>query len=237
MRLLAIQEILALDGLALPLALIARPLVAPGKVGQMELEREAPIAAKRIATEMRDEPDALIDAFASPSFGPASWRHPRRRATGIECSATSSMTKTATGLHQRPSRTRARLEDPPLCSRAPRAGAKVTLYRVRPSHRSPTSRSYPAACPERRAAGTLLVYLDQSDQAKVLCRYFGLIAAITLLLLGAGVAMPAACLDPGPRARARPKRKCAISRITTRSPASPIANRSATARNGHARAA
>jgi hypothetical protein len=40
-------------GLALPLALIAMAAVlAPGKVGQMELEREAHIAAKRIATEL-----------------------------------------------------------------------------------------------------------------------------------------------------------------------------------------
>jgi hypothetical protein len=39
---------------------------------------------------------------------------------------------------------------------------------------------------------TLLVYLDQSEQAAVLSRYFGLIAAITMLLLGAGVATPIA---------------------------------------------
>ena len=40
--------------------------------------------------------------------------------------------------------------------------------------------------------GTLLVYLDQSEQAKMLSRYFGLIAAVTMLLLGAGVATPIA---------------------------------------------
>ena len=40
--------------------------------------------------------------------------------------------------------------------------------------------------------GTLLVYLDQSERAKVLSRYFGLIAAVTMLLLGVGVAMPIA---------------------------------------------
>jgi hypothetical protein len=39
---------------------------------------------------------------------------------------------------------------------------------------------------------TLLVYLDQSEQASVLSHYFGLVAAITMLLLGAGVATPIA---------------------------------------------
>jgi hypothetical protein len=40
--------------------------------------------------------------------------------------------------------------------------------------------------------GTLRVYLDQSEQASALSRYFGLIAGATLLLLGAGVATPIA---------------------------------------------
>ena len=40
--------------------------------------------------------------------------------------------------------------------------------------------------------GTLVVYLDQSDQAAVLSRYFNLVAAITLLLLSAGIAVPGA---------------------------------------------
>jgi hypothetical protein len=42
------------------------------------------------------------------------------------------------------------------------------------------------------ADGTLIVYLDQSEQANALSRYFGLIAGVTLLLLGAGVATPIA---------------------------------------------
>src|SRR6478672_5371440 len=49
------------------------------------------------------------------------------------------------------------------------------------------------------ADGTLIVYLDQSEQANALSRYFGLIAGVTLLLLGAGVANPdRACLDAQP---------------------------------------
>src|SRR4029079_11740891 len=36
--------------------------------------------------------------------------------------------------------------------------------------------------------GRLLVYLDQSSEASAFSRYFGLIAAIMLLLLGAGLA-------------------------------------------------
>ncbi|MHA1134584.1 MAG: diguanylate cyclase domain-containing protein, partial [Alphaproteobacteria bacterium] len=40
--------------------------------------------------------------------------------------------------------------------------------------------------------GTLIVYLDQSDQASVLSSYFSVIALVTLTLLGVGVTMPAA---------------------------------------------
>ena len=40
--------------------------------------------------------------------------------------------------------------------------------------------------------GTLLVYLDQSELAKILSRYYGPVAAITMLLLGAGIATPIA---------------------------------------------
>jgi diguanylate cyclase (GGDEF)-like protein len=40
--------------------------------------------------------------------------------------------------------------------------------------------------------GTLLVYLDQSERAKILSRYYGPVAAITMLLLGAGIATPIA---------------------------------------------
>jgi diguanylate cyclase (GGDEF)-like protein len=40
--------------------------------------------------------------------------------------------------------------------------------------------------------GTLFVYLNQTDQANVLSDYFGIIAAITLLLLGVGIATPVA---------------------------------------------
>ena len=40
--------------------------------------------------------------------------------------------------------------------------------------------------------GTLVVYLDQSDQAAVLANYFDWVVGITLALLGAGIAVPAA---------------------------------------------
>ena len=62
----------------------------------------------------------------------------------------------------------------------------------------------------------MLVYLDQSEQAKVLSRYFGLIAAVTMLLLGAGVATPIALAWTRSRESGGRKSVCAISRITTR---------------------
>ena len=48
-----------------------------------------------------------------------------------------------------------------------------------------------------------MVYLDQSDQAKVLSSYFGRVTAITLLLLGVGIAVPAAFAWIRGRARGR----------------------------------
>jgi hypothetical protein len=58
---------------------------------------------------------------------------------------------------------------------------------------------------------TSLVYLDQSERAMMLSRYYGLVTAVTMLLLGAGVATPIACLDAQP-ATARSRGAAAPSR-------------------------
>jgi diguanylate cyclase (GGDEF)-like protein len=181
-------------GLALPLALIALAAVlAPGKVGQMELEREAQIAAKRIATELGDEPSALIDAFAKPSLAPhlgaildASGYGGRvLRYELYDEEGRLSFTSGKAGLvldHGDPNLTGAAPVREPGAALYQRSGPDVTDFAV-------------LALPLKskgRTTGTLLVYLDQSDQATVLYRYFSLIAAITLILLGAGVATPAA---------------------------------------------
>jgi hypothetical protein len=63
--------------------------------------------------------------------------------------------------------------------------------------------------------GTLVVYLDQSDQASALSSYFGLVAAITLILLGAGIAVPAVFAWMRSESSDRPRRRFAISRSMT----------------------
>ena len=77
------------------------------------------------------------------------------------------------------------------------------------------------------ADGTLLVYLDQSEQANALSRYFGLIAGVTLLLLGAGVATPIALAWT--RSRQRLEAEARLRYLETHDPLTcPIARRSTT---------
>jgi hypothetical protein len=224
-------------GLALPLALIAiAAVLAPGKVGRMELEREAHIAAKRIATELGDEPSALIDAFAKPSLAPhlgaildASGYGGRvLRYELYDDAGRLSFTSGKAGLvldHGDPKLTGVAPVREPGAALYKRSGPDVTDFAV-------------LALPLKskgRTTGTLLVYLDQSDQATVLYRYFGLIAAITLILLGAGVATPAAlCLAPKSRTRAG-RGAGALSRelrSAYRAPQSQIVQRTAERRAG-----
>jgi hypothetical protein len=44
--------------------------VAPSRIGRMELEREAMVAATRIGAQLQAEPGTLIDAFARPALAP-----------------------------------------------------------------------------------------------------------------------------------------------------------------------
>ena len=55
---------------ALSALIAAAAFVAPGKISQFELEREALIAADRLKAQMLNEPDALFYALASPSATP-----------------------------------------------------------------------------------------------------------------------------------------------------------------------
>ena len=88
--------------------------------------------------------------------------------------------------------------------------------------------AHPSARPERRAdAEPCVVYLDQSDQATVLSSYFGLIAGITLLLLGAGIAAPAAFAWMRSGERRHAEAQVSLSRGARRAHrASPTARRS-----------
>jgi diguanylate cyclase (GGDEF)-like protein len=174
--------------------IVAAAFVAPGRITQFELKREALTAADRLKEQMLKEPDALFYALASPSATPqfadilnkTGYGHRVLRYELYDRDGQLEFTSGLSGLQ---------LDDnlaSLLASPADEA-PKVTLYQSsggsQPTNFAALTLPLALAGDPR---GTLVVYLDQSDQAKVLSSYFGLIAGITLLLLGAGVAVPAA---------------------------------------------
>ena len=181
--------------LALLSALIAASaLIAPSQVSLFELEREALVAQDRIRSQLLAEPNIALDALTRPGYAPqlanifeeAGYGHrvlryelynERGRIVFTSGQASLPLDDNLVDVAANP------IED----------GSVVGLYtgsgEGAPSHfavlRLPIDLN-------PHARGTLIVYLDQSDQANVLSGYFGLIAAITLILLGIGVATPVA---------------------------------------------
>ena len=193
-------------GLALLATLIAgAALFVPGRISQIELEREALVAATRLKAQVMKEPDALIDALSGPALTPqfaallakSEYGHRVLRYEFYDKDGRLAFTSGLSGLS---------LSDEiaqPLgatSSEAPR----VSLYEA--SGSSTLSHFAALALPlslHSGERGTLVVYLDQSDQANVLANYFGLIAAIMLLLLGIGIATPVIIAWMGSQERRR----------------------------------
>jgi diguanylate cyclase (GGDEF)-like protein len=178
---------------ALSALIAAAAFVAPGRITQFELKREALTAADRLKAQMLNEPDALFYALASPSATPqfadilnkTGYGHRVLRYELYNRDGQLEFTSGLSGLQ---------LDGDLATLLASPADVtpKVTLYQT--SGPSLPTNFAALALPlalDGEPRGTLVVYLDQSDQAKVLSSYFGLIAGITLLLLGAGVAVPA----------------------------------------------
>ena len=177
--------------LALGAAIAAVALVAPGKISRIELEREASLAAARLKTQMPQEPEALSDAIRSPSVIPNFADILAKSGYGdrvlrYELYDRNGKLVYTSGLASLPLK-----EDlASLLTSPAQEEAKVTLYESS-ADSSPTNfaaLTLPLAL-DGDPRGTLVVYLDQSDQAKVLTSYFGWITPVTLLLFGAGIAV------------------------------------------------
>ena len=177
--------------LLLCMLIAATAFIAPSRIGRMELRNDAKVTAAQISDAVEKQPRTLIGAFAPPElaasvsniFHDLGYDHRVLRYEIYDNAGNLAFTYTKPGLqldHE--------MSEVPQGDDDP----KVSIY-----NRSGTAVSHFAVLtiPIRMSGhldGTLLVYLDQSEQAKVLSRYFGLIAAVTMLLLGAGVATPIA---------------------------------------------
>ena len=182
-------------GLVVLSALIATAaLVAPGKISRYELEREAFTAAQRLRVQMLNEPDTLFYALSSPSFATQfadildKWGYSHRvlRYELYDQTGNLDFTSGLAGL---------RLDDEfaTLLAKPSSEAPSIALYKSQDGA-EPTnfaSLTLPLAV-NGEPRGTLVVYLDQSDQAAVLANYFNWVVGITLALLGAGIAVPAA---------------------------------------------
>jgi hypothetical protein len=167
--------------LAMGAVIAAAALVAPGKISRLELEREASVAAARLKTKMLQEPDALFHALGRPSSRPrfgdilakTGYGHRVLRYELYDRDGQLAFTSGLAGL---------KLEEElaSLLASPAREEAKVTLYQS--SAKASPSNFAAVALPlalNGEPRDTLVVYLDQSDQAKVLSGYFGWVTANT----------------------------------------------------------
>ena len=182
-------------GLVVLSALIATAaLVAPGKISRYELEREAFTAAQRLRVQMLNEPDTLFYALSSPSFTTQfaeildKWGYSHRvlRYELYDQKGGLDFTSGLSGL---------KLDDEfaTLLARPSSEAPSIALYKSQDGAEPTNFASFtlPLAV-NGEPRGTLVVYLDQSDQAAVLANYFDWVVGITLALLAAGIAVPAA---------------------------------------------
>jgi len=153
------------------------------------------MAAERIRAQMLKEPDAVFDALMRPGLAPqfanildhAGYAHRVLRFELYDQSGGLQFTSGLSGLNL--------LDVPAPAAASPAPDApEVALYEaanrsVQPMHFAVLTLPLQL---NGEPHGTLVVYLNQTDQANVLSDYFGTIAAVTLLLLGVGIATPAA---------------------------------------------
>ena len=176
--------------LALVSALIAvAALVAPGRISMMELEREALTAASRIRAQALEEPEYLFNALSRPAHGPrlnelfdrAGYAQRVLRYELYDQKGDLIFTSGQSGL---------RISEDAI----DRVGSRAAVQLLEAESDTGQSQIALLTLPisfSGAAQGTLQVYLDQSDHARVMFDYFGLIVAITVILLAIGIATPA----------------------------------------------
>lgn len=182
-------------GLALLAALIvATAVVLPGRVSQFELQREALVAQDRIQAQLLEEPGVVIDALTRSGLAPqlsVVFRHAgyARRVLRYELYDAKGRLEFTSGQASLPLYDH--LVD--VTTNPAQSGTVVGLYTSdvdgTPLHFAVLKLPLNISGHFR---GTLIAYLDQSDQARVFSGYFSLIAAVTLILLCIGVATPVA---------------------------------------------
>ena len=160
----------------------------------LALEREALVAEDRIHAQLLEDPNVVFDALTRPGaavqlgevFEQTGYARRVLRYELYDARGRLVFTSGRASLH---------LGDnlAGVTSNPTKEGAVVGLY-------SGSATQGPSQFAVLRlpldlaaqARGTLIVYLDQTDQAGVLSSYFGLIALVTIILLGVGVATPVA---------------------------------------------
>jgi diguanylate cyclase (GGDEF)-like protein len=163
----------------------------PSRVSVMELEREALAASHRLSVQLMEEPDTLLDALSRPAVAPqlsSVFEHSGYGGRVLRYELYDEAGKLAFTS----GRAGLALSREPVDVQA-LTNSNVTLHEgadaSAPAHFAVLSLPFLLGGQPR---GTLVVYLDQSDEARVLSNYFGQIVGITLLLLCVGIAAPIA---------------------------------------------
>ncbi len=182
-------------GLFLLIALIgAVAYLMPSKISGHELKNEAEVANARLQAQLAQEPGILLDVLNRPSLAPelsevfekSGYGHRVLRYELYDAQGKLAFTSGKSGLDLGERIAEA------MGSKAPtHAGVAVRSSSgggSLPTHFAVLTLPISLNGEPR---GTLVTYLDQTEQANVLSDYFGLIAAICMMLIGIVIAAPA----------------------------------------------
>jgi diguanylate cyclase (GGDEF)-like protein len=166
----------------------------PSKISVHELTNEAQVANARLQAQLSQEPGVLLDVLNRPALAPelsevfekSGYAHRLLRYELYDAQGKLAFTSGKSGLDLGERIAEA------IGSKSPtQAGVVVRSASGRgslPTHFAVLT--LPISL-NGELRGTLVAYLDQTEQANVLSDYFGLIAAICMVLIGIVIAAPA----------------------------------------------